>query len=293
MKILVTGGSGFIGSHLVRELVHRGDDVSVFDINAPLPFRKVGGASYVRGDIRDSAAVSSALRNKDVVFHLATTVGTHETIENAVKTSEVGILGTLNVLNAVREVSARMLFVSKPNIWLNPYSISKQAAEDYCLMYHKEFGTEISVIRWFSVYGPGQSVHRLQKAVPTFIHRALQNRPLPVYGDGTQSADFIYITDAIEGAIRAVENEGVRGIPIDIGSGVGTPINRLAEMIIKLSGSTSSIEHVPMRRGEDVGSCVIADTHNMKTLLKFNPAWDLEKGLRETIEFYRHCDTVD
>lgn len=229
--------------------------------------------------------LKEVLMGTEKVFHLAAELGTHETFLNPDTTNEINVEGTLNVLELAKEYGFSLFVASKPNIWLNPYSISKEAAEKYALVYAKEYGVKVAVLKWFSVYGPYQYVYKYQKAVPTFVNRAIKDMPIFVYGDGKQMADFVWVEDAIRAADEIV-SKGIFGEVIEYGSGTGTRVIDLVELIIRLTGSKSKIKYLPMRIGEDSGSKVYANTTRAKLLIGVRPT-SLEVGLKKTIAFYR------
>lgn len=270
----ITGGRGFIGGHLAPQLEGRGFDVSHFDL-------KDGK------DITNRPLVLDEVRGYDVIFHLAGVLGTQELNNRAYEATYINVLGAINVFDAARESNSRVVLVSKPNPWLNTYSITKGTAEQFARMYTRMFGVDIRVGQFYSFYGPGQESHGVQKAIPTFIMHALQNKPIPVYGDGEQAADFIYVSDACEAIAILGHSEGLDGEVIEIGSGEPTKINFLAETIIHLTDSRSTIEHLPMRSGEPLGTQIVADISKMSELLQLNPRVSLEDGLRETIAWFQ------
>lgn len=282
MKVLITGGSGFIGCHLVERLEDKGYEVTVLDIKNTNQVK-----NFVKGDVRDKEVVDRVMVGKDVVFHLAGLLGTHELVTDSIAATEVNVLGTLNILEAARKNNVKILFASKPNCWLNTYTITKVASEKFCFMYNKEFKVNTTILKWFNVYGPRQPLIKYQKAVPTMIIQALKQEPLLVYGSGEQTADFIYIDDSVEAAIRAANPSNCNGKVIEIGSGTETTINQLANIIIKLTGSKSKIKHVPMRRGETEYTRIKANTKNMKEMIDFTPQTSLKDGMIKTIKYYK------
>jgi UDP-glucose 4-epimerase len=179
MRVLITGGAGFIGSHYADAFVQRGDEVTVFD---SMPQVHECGAKYLRGDLKDRNAVDSAVRAKDLIIHAGGILGTHETVPSAYETSTSNILGSINVLDAVRKYGSNLINVSKPNVWLNPYSITKDCMEKFCFMYVNEFNIKVAIIKLFNVYGPRQKVSGVQKAIPRWIVSALRKEPLDVFG---------------------------------------------------------------------------------------------------------------
>lgn len=282
-KILITGGSGFIGQHLIKGLLEKNYQVAVLDRT---PKNLPEQVTIFQGDIRDRAAVKRAMRGRDGVYHLAGVLGTEELNTRSIEATEINVIGALNILEEALVNKTKVLLVSKPNVWLNTYSITKEASEKFCLMFQKEFGLKAVIVKWFSVYGPGQKHYGVQKAVPTFIVRALQNKSLPIFGSGHQEADFIYVTDTIAATIKAAEAALMEGKIVEIGTGRGTKVIDLAKLIIKLCQSQSKLQFLRMRGGEDSETKVIAKTAILKKL-KFKPQVKLEEGLKKTIAFYR------
>lgn len=281
---LVTGGSGFVGSFLVEELHNQGYKVFVFDTAKP-EFEKI--STFIRGDIRNLDDVQKATDRVDQVFHLAGILGTHETVDDPISTTLTNTIGTLNVLESAKEKKKRVLYVSKPNVWLNPYTISKVAAEQYCLMYVKEFGMDVSIVKWFNVYGPRQRVVGYRKAVPYFVMEALKNKSITIYGDGKQTMDLVYASDTAKATILVANSKKCVGEIVDIGSGKEVTVNELARNVKKFSDSKSKLNHIPMRRGETPHTRIKADITKIKKLTGWKPAVDLNSGLKLTIPYYR------
>lgn len=275
-RALVTGGEGFIGGHVVQGLRRKRYTVSTYDL--------VNGQ-----DIRNPQAVAEAVERHDIIFHLAGVLGTHELNRQVRLAVDINITGTVNVLEAAERYKRRVVLVAKPNPWLNVYSTTKGASENLGRIYAKpEIGnTDVRIGRFFSVYGPKQKKEGVQKAVPTFIMKALQNEPLPVFGSGEQTADHIFVTDATQAFILLGQIDGLQGQTVEIGTGKAPTVNFLAEKIIELTGSSSTIAHLPMRTGEPENSHVQANPSSMITLLQFKPQVSLEDGLRETINWYK------
>lgn len=283
-KILVTGGSGFIGKHLISELLKKKYSVAILDRT---PKNIPENVTVFQGDIQDRKLVAKAMRNIDLVYHLAGVLGTSELNSKSIEAVKTNVLGTLNVLEEATRNKSKVLLVSKPNVWINTYSITKDASEKFCMMFRKEFGLKAVIVKWFSVYGPGQKHYGVQKAIPTFIVKALKNEPLPIFGNGKQMADFIYTSDTIRATILAAEDEKMEGKIIEIGTGKGTRVIDLAKIIIRESKSKSKLQFLPMRGGEDPGTQVIANTALLKKL-KFKPQVNFNEGIRETITFYKN-----
>lgn len=283
-KVLITGGSGFIGKHLTNLLQQKGYAVSLLDKSDKNLPKDVG---IFKGDVCDPQVVARAMKGMDYVYHLAGLLGTEELLFNTAEAVRVNIGGAVNVMEEAAKNKTKLLLVSKPNPWLNTYSITKEASEKFCMMYRKEFGLKAAIVKWFSVYGPGQKYGHVQKAIPTFIVAALNNQPLPVFDNGVQTADFIYTSDAVRATVYVAESKKADGQTVEIGTGEETTVLDLAKMIIRMTGSKSKIKYFPMRKGEDVGAHVVADVRLLKRFTGFKPAVDLESGMFETIEYYR------
>ncbi len=207
MRICVTGGSGFIGTNLLHALKNRYHRAEVISIDIRRSSYPVKGISYEHCDVRDKNALYRILAGSDKIFHLAALIGTHESFDHPQVVFETNIGGTLNVLEFAKGQSTEVFIAGMPGIWNNPYSISKDGAVRLAISYNEAYGVHACSLRWFSVYGPYQYVIRYKKAVPTFIHSALQGEPIQIYGDGAQVADFIYVDDAVNMAIDMLEGK--------------------------------------------------------------------------------------
>jgi nucleoside-diphosphate-sugar epimerase len=288
-RVLVTGGTGFIGQAVVKNLIEKGHEVMVVD-RLGHPDRWVKGAEYIMGDVRDRKLVQEAVYMCDGVIHLAAVLGTQETIKEAWKAAENNILGSLNVFDAIRELKRKAVYIAVGNHWMNnPYSITKTCAERFAFMYNKEFETEIAVVRGLNVYGPGQKAWPVKKVIPNFIMPALKDKTIEIYGSGEQVMDMIYIDDMAEVLVRALlKMHGLYHRVFEAGWGLYTTVNETAELVIKLVGK-GKIRHVPMRPGEEENSVVKADPDALK-FLDLYPMDDfvpLREGLKRTIESYR------
>lgn len=284
MRLLVTGASGFIGRHVVKQLADRGHKPLMFDRTGQVPGLR---HALFLGDIRDRNAVEQAVYSSEGVIHLAGILGTQETVANPFPAVETNILGGLNVFEACAQHQKRAVCITVGNHWMNnPYSISKSAVERFALMYNKERGTKIAVVRALNAYGPGQKARPVRKIIPNFILPALKGEPLVIYGDGSQRMDMIYVQNVAHILIEALlRPHGQYDKVFEAGTGVALTVNEIALMVLRLCASSSRIEHVPMRPGEEPGSTVIA---NRKTLapLGIKSLTPLDVGLRPTIAYY-------
>lgn len=286
MNILVTGGAGFIGRYVCRNLIERGHSVIVYDNFKPDFYN----ALYLCGCVQDTLKLWKAIVGCDAVIHLAGVLGTAETVNDPMLPVNVNISGSLAVFEACRQFGKKAVYIAVGNHFMNnSYSITKTTAERFALMYNAEHGTKIAIVRGLNVYGPYQKVKPVRKVIPNFIMPALRNENIVVYGDGSQVMDFIYASDAAEILTRALLMEhGIYDRIFEAGSGRRTTINDIAEMVVKISGSKSTIEHVPMRAGEIQNSVVVADTSTLEPLkIKANDMIPMETGLTLTVQYYR------
>ena len=286
MKILVTGGAGFIGRHTVKKLIERGHDVAIYDIVKP----DFADGIFCNGHMQDRVNLTALIREADAVMHLAGRLGTAEMIDEPIGPSYINIIGSLYVFEACRRFEKKCCYIGVGNhFMLNTYAITKTAAEKFALMYNAEHDTQISVVRGLNAYGPYQKYRPVRKVIPNFVLPALRNEEIIIYGDGDQVMDFIFVEDLAEILCRALLDEhGLYDSVIEAGSGRKTTINYIAGQVIKISGSKSNIKHIPMRPGEIANSVVVADTETLKPL-KYGPddMFTLEEGLEITIEYYR------
>jgi len=280
-RAIVTGGKGFIGSHMVEQLHKRRYSVRTYDI--------VDGQ-----DIRDKYELSQLVREfkPQVIFNLAGILGTHELIEGNIKEAfDIIVGGAINCLDIGRDYGVRVVEIGKPNIWLNVYSITKHAAENLTAMYYTEFGVEAMTVKWFNAYGERQHYGKPQKLAPTAIVKALRGEDIPIFGSGEQTMDNIYAVDAANACIDLYETKAW-GEAIEVGSGEDITVNDFVDLVLKLTGSKSKKLYLPMRRGEDEHSIVRADTERLKELTKFKPKYSLEEGLIKTINWYKNEQNI-
>jgi len=279
MRVLVTGGTGFIGGYVCENLRERGIEPVTFG---------VADNPDVLGDIRDASAVDLAVSTSDGVMHLAGVLGTSETVDDPTPAIETNILGGLNVFKAIRRYNVPAVNIAAANHWMwNPYSITKKAAERLGLMANKEWGTRIAMVRGMNVYGPGQKSAPVRKIMPNLILPAMRGETITIYGDGEQIMDMIYVTDVAEILVRALlDDHGVYTQVMEAGTGRRTTVNELAHMVCEMVGS-GTVEHVPMRPGEPAGSIVLGDPTTLGPLgWSGDDFTSLEDGLKLTIASY-------
>lgn len=299
-NILVTGGAGFIGSNLVGELLKQGYNVRILDMVPPKSMEK---AEFIKGDIRDLEAVKRSVKGMDYVLHLAAQVSVAKSVEYPLETNDINVNGTLNVLSASKDAGVkRVVFSSSCSVYGNsgksplsetsktsqesPYALTKFMGEEYCRIFSKLYGLETASLRYFNVYGPGQSPDSpYASAIPRFVSDILAGRVPKVFGDGEQTRDFIFVKDVVKANILAMKAGGVSGQVFNIGSGKSTTINRLIDSIGNMLGIQIKPDHKRARKGDVRYSS--ADVSKANKILGFKPEYSMKEGLRLTIEWLK------
>lgn len=304
MKVLVTGGSGFIGSAVIRHLLEAGDQVAVLDRIAR--HRDYPEQVQVHlGDIRDATAVTESVAHADAVIHLAGVLGTAETISNPVPAAETNVIGGLNVLQAVTQYRVPTVNIAVGNWWeSSSYSITKNTVERFCKMYRQYRDTPVTVVRALNAVGPGQSVaapfgtSKVRKIGPSFMCRALTGQPIEVYGSGEQVMDIIHVDDVAEVLVAALNATVDRGqgleTVLEAGTGAHTTVNQIAQTVADyVEGRyehSVEITHIPLRDGETPGAVVQADTTTLEPLSAYgiDPAKfrSLVEVVADTVPYY-------
>ena len=293
MKVLVTGGNGFIGGYVCERLAALGHQPIVFDrvLRADSEIGVDVGRGVDLGDVRNESSVFESVYHADGVIHLAGVLGTQETIANPRPAIETNVLGSLNVFKACELHKKKCVYIAVGNHWMNnPYSITKTTAERFALMLNKERGTQIAIVRGLNAYGPRQKAVPVRKIMPNFIIPALQNKPITVYGDGSQVMDMIYVSDLADILCRALLVEHwVYDRVFEAGTGRPTTVLQIAEEVIRQTESTGSIRRVAMRPGEPDRSEVLGNPETLAPLYKSLrvPMVTLEDGIAQTIDYYR------
>ena len=299
-RALVTGGAGFIGSALVRALAAAGFDARVLDdLSAGDPANLEGtGAELVRGDVRDLDLVVGAARGCDVVFHLAAGAGVVESMNDPLTNFDQNGRGTLTALEAARRAEVpRLVFSSsnaplgenaypasedKPVAPLSPYGASKATGEAYCSAFHGAYGMDAVVVRFSNAYGP-RSAHK-GNVIPLFIRRIRAGKELVLYGDGSQTRDFVFCEDLARGLVAAATTPGVGGQIFQLASGVETSLARLIELIGETAGETPRVRREPPRQGEIRRNYSLID--KARTVLGYSPRVELREGLQRTWDWF-------
>ena len=308
MKILVTGGAGFIGSHVCKKLLERGDDVVVLDnfndFYDPAIKRgnaaELSGATLVEGDIRDAALVQNLFGEHgfDAVIHLAAMAGVRPSLVDPLLYSDVNVRGTQILLEQCKRDDIRFVFASSSSVYganenvpfsevddihspISPYAATKRAGELFCFTHHHLYGTPISCLRFFTVYGPGQ---RPEMAIHKFVRMCLAGEPIPFYGDGSTRRDYTYIDDIVDGVVRALDH--CEGYEIyNLGESQTISLSELVEAIGAATGVEPVLDRQPMQPGDVV--ITYADVSKAKSRLGYQPSTDLAEGLRRFLAWYR------
>ena len=301
-KVLVTGGAGFIGSHLCETLLERGakviayDNLSVGKIEyvRHLPTKKI---RFVQGDVRDSRALEIMGRKCETIFHLAAQTSVPFSMKNPKEDFDVNMGGTLNVLEIARKRDARIIFASTAAVYgdaeetptpedypaqpISFYGLSKRVAEDYCQFYHKNYGTEVVILRIFNVYGL-----RGHGVIPDFLDK-LRKTPhkLEVLGTGEQSRDFIHVSDLVRAMVLCAQHENVDGKVYNVGSGVTTSVTAIAEMIIALLNlrGVTKLSFTGGQAWEGDAKLTHADISKMVETLSWRPLVKLRAGIEKLL----------
>ena len=301
-RALVTGGAGFIGSHVVKRLLDSGIEVAVLDNLSTGCRENLSGmdVTLCEGDIRNTADVARAVEGCEVVFHLAASVGNIRSIDNPVLDAETNVLGTLNVLEAARLANVRKIVYSSSAAIFGravklpmtenhlqapeaPYGASKLAGETLCLTYSRLYGLETVCLRYFNVYGPNQRFDAYGNVIPIFVERLLESQPLVVYGDGEQTRDFVHAADVARANLLAARMPGSG--TFNIGSGETVSVNGLVGLLGQISNRSVKVDRQPPRRGEVPHLC--ANIGKAVEVLHYVPTVDFSQGLRDYVAWFQ------
>lgn len=315
-RVLVTGGAGFIGHHLSLAWLDRGAEVVAIDnfrtgrrenIHTVRAASADGRYTFIEGSINDKKTLRTAMEGCQYVHHLAAQVSVPESVERPAECVEINVLGTLNVLDAAREAKVeRVVFSSSAAVYgddprspkteamtpapKSPYGITKLDGEYYLKLYAESFGLGAVSLRYFNVFGPRQDPRSAYAAaVPIFIERALANLPIVIFGDGSQTRDFVFVGDVARANILAATTEGVgAGEVFNVAQGGVTTIESLARSVVTLTESRSELRFEPERKGDIKHSH--ASIEKIVGALGFRPEVELEAGLNEIVAALRQTE---
>jgi len=306
MRVLVTGGAGFIGSHLVDALVRRGDRVRVLDNlsagvlkNLEAVLRKI---DFVRGDLRSQEIIRRALKGVEVIYHQAALRSVPKSVDNPMEFHEVNTTATFQLLHLAKEAGVRrVVYASSSSVYgdktplpqgeelmphpQSPYAASKLAGEVYCAMFTRLHGLETVGLRYFNVFGPRQSLeNKYAVAVPQFITCLLFNRPPPIHGDGRQTRDFTYVENIVQANLKAARAPKAGGQVFNIASGSRHSVLELAELLNRMMGVKINPQFLPPRAGDVRDTW--ADIRKAKRLLGYRVAVPFEEGVARTVAWF-------
>jgi UDP-glucose 4-epimerase len=307
LKALVTGGAGFIGSHIATGLVERGDSVRVLDNfdtgNRQNLAHLADKVEIVEGSIVDANVVAEAVKDVDVIFHQAALASVPRSVNAPLDTNAVCVTGTVNVLEAARKAGVRRVVYAGSSsaygndptpsknenivpVPVSPYAAAKLAAEGYCRAFTATYGLETVTIRYFNVFGPRQDPNSEYSAViPIFVSLMLRGKQPTVYGDGLQSRDFTFVSDIVRGNLLAADAKDVAGHVINVATGTQFTLLDLIAAINKVLGTQIEPIFADPRPGDVRES--LADITLARKLLGFEPAVSFDEGLARSIEYYR------
>jgi nucleoside-diphosphate-sugar epimerase len=302
---LVTGGAGFIGSHLAEELLRRGERVRIVDsliTGKRRNLQELSKAEFVEGDLADLAVAREAVQGIDYVLHQAAIPSVPRSIEDPVTSNRANIEATLNVLVAARDARVkRVTFAGSSSVYgdtptlpkhedmpprpLSPYALQKLVGEQYMQLFTSLYGLETVTLRYFNVFGPRQDPSSPYSGVISVFARALlENRPPTIHGDGEQTRDFTYVANVVDGVLRACTAD-VSGMVLNLATGSRVSLNHLFRTLRTLAGSHVNPSYGPSRAGDVRDSQ--ADISRARRLLSYEPRVSFEEGLRLTVDWYR------
>lgn len=304
---LVTGGAGFIGSHLVEELRRRGEKVRILD-NFSTGKREnfdafAGRIELIEGDIRSHHIVREAVEGVDFVLHQGALPSVPRSINDPITTNEVNVTGTLNVLDAAKDAGVkRVVYASSSSVYgpdpelpvredmnpnpVSPYAVAKLTGEKYCHVFSKVYGLETVALRYFNIFGPGQDPKSQYSAfIPLFVVGMMEGQALTIDGDGSQAKDFTYVSNVVEANLLAAVAEGVSGEVFNVGCGSSTSVNEVVGHIRKIVGTGGNVSYGPARTGDVPQSLASIDRAQEK--LGYEPRVFIEEGLERVAQWFR------
>ena len=308
MRYLVTGGAGFIGSNIVKELLNQGQEVRVLDNFATgkreniLPLINNPHLTIIEGDLRSFHIVRAAVKGVDYILHQGALPSVPRSINDPITTNDVNILGTLNILEAAKEFGVkRVVCASSSSIYgnsetlpkvetmpvnpMSPYALTKYAQERYCQIYYNLYGLETVALRYFNVFGPNQDpTSQYSAVIPKFIKLMREDKEPVIYGDGTQSRDFTYVDNVVYANLLACNSEKAPGEMINIACGESYTLLDLVKMINEILVKNLEPRFAPERPGDVKHS--LASIDKARELLGYNVKVDFKEGLTRTIDFF-------
>ncbi|MBI5962380.1 MAG: SDR family NAD(P)-dependent oxidoreductase [Chloroflexi bacterium] len=307
MKYLITGGAGFIGSHIARALLQQGANVRILDNFSSGKRENLKGLDIelIEGDLRNATNVTEAVRGVDIIFHEAAFVSVAESMEKPQECLDVNVTGTSILFEAARKAGVQRVVIASsaavygdseayplseetPLRQLSPYAVSKRVDEMYAELFTNQFGLEVAALRYFNVYGPRQRPDSMYAAaVPIFIRRILDNKPITIYGDGGQTRDLINVRDVVQANLLASQHPAAPGQIFNVCTGVETRILDLLDILYEIFPNAPKHVHTEPRAGDIYRS--IGTSKKIMDTLGFKPKVTLADGLFEAVEEMRNA----
>ncbi|UGV40035.1 SDR family oxidoreductase [Methanococcoides orientis] len=310
-KIVITGGAGFIGSHIAEGLAKDNHEIVIvdnLDDYYPIDLKKrnidialnSGDATFINADITDLSRMKEIIDDTvDYVYHEAAQAGVRISVENPFKPNDINVFGTLNVLKASMDADVKKVInASSSSVYgkvkympfdeqhptepVSPYGVSKLAAEQYCRVFYEVYGLPTTSLRYFTVYGPRM---RPDLAISIFTRKMLANEPITIFGDGEQTRDFTYVEDVVEANKKLLNNKSTDGKILNIGSGNRISVNDLIKNIRELVGSESEVKYAKVQKGDAENT--LANVNLANQLIGYEPRVNIEKGLARFIEWMK------
>lgn len=305
MKYLITGGAGFIGSHIVRTLLDQSANVCVFDNFSSGKRENLKGldVEIIEGDLRDEDKVNQAVKGVDIIFHEAAFVSVSESMEKPQECFDINITGTSILLEAARKAQVKRVVIASsaavygdsdamplvedtPLSQLSPYAVSKRVDEIYAELYTRSFNLEVVALRYFNVYGPRQRPDSMYAAaVPIFIRRLLDNKPITIYGDGGQTRDLVNVRDVVQANLLASQHPAAPGQIFNVCTGIETRLLDLLDILYEIFPNAPKHIHAEPRTGDIYRS--IGTPKKAMDMMGFDPKVTLAVGLKEAVEVMR------
>ena len=314
MKLFVTGGAGFIGSHVTKLLLDQNHEVTVFDnLSSGHKTAVDERAVFIEGDLSNQEDIEKALQDHDGVIHMASSIEVGESVKKPVEFGQNNIIGTIKLLEAMRKVGVKKIIISSSacvygtptqipitegnlitagnlitegsstGVQENPYGITKVSMEQFCMLYNRLFDFDVVILRYFNPYGPGELHNPETHAIPNFIKAVLSKTPVPLFWKGEQVRDFIYIDDLAEAHVLPLNLSGLH--IYNVGSQNGSKVIDVVKKIFEIVGFDVPIEDKGERKG-DVQE-LVASSAKIKQDLSWEVKVSLEEGLKKTIDFFR------
>jgi UDP-N-acetylglucosamine/UDP-N-acetyl-alpha-D-glucosaminouronate 4-epimerase len=309
-RYLVTGGAGFIGSHLVRSLLGKNAKVRIVDNLSTSKKERIrnlmGSIEFLCADLADPSVAEDAVKGMDYIFHQAAVPSVQRSIQDPVGTNRANVTATLNLLESSRKSGVRrFIYAASSSVYgdtailpkseemvpnpLSPYGLQKLIGERYCRLYYELYGLETVSLRYFNVFGPGQEPNSDYSAViPKFVNRLLARQPITVYGDGEQSRDFTYVANVVQANLLAARAKEAPGTVCNVGCGERITLKELIESLEKILNVRADVKWAAPKAGDVRHS--LADIRLARTLLGYKPQVDVIDGLRRTVEAFKSAE---